>query len=271
MKVVLFCGGLGMRIRPLAAGGSQHEDATPKPMVCVGGRHPLLWHVMKYYAHFGHTEFILCLGYGAEIIKRYFLQYNEYLSNDFTMTDGGRSLTLLRSDIDNWKIHFVDTGLNSNVGTRLWKVRHLLQDEPMFLANYSDGLSDLPHDAYQRQFEASGKTAGFVAVRPSASGHVTRLDEDGNVRAIETCTEAGLWINGGYFILRREIFDHMHEGEELVREPFQRLIEKQQLYGHRYEGFWQCCDTFKEKMDLDTRYESGDRPWEVWSRTAEGT
>jgi glucose-1-phosphate cytidylyltransferase len=265
MKVVLFCGGMGMRIRPLTPNGGGGEDATPKPMVHVGGRHPLMWHVMKYYAHFGHTEFILCLGYGADVIKRYFLEYNEYMSNDFVLS-GGNHLELKRRDIDTWKIHFVDTGLNSNVGTRLWKVRHLLEGDPMFLANYADGLSDLPHAEYQQAFEASGKAAGFVAVRPSASGHVAKLDPDGNVRAIETYTEADLWINGGYFILKPEVFDHMNEGEELVREPFQRLIEKRQLYAHRYEGFWQACDTFKEKQDLDQRFTAGDTPWQVWEK-----
>ena len=260
MKVVLFCGGMGMRIRSMNSG----DDATPKPMVAVGGKQPLLWHVMKYYAHYGHKEFILCLGYGADVIKRYFLEYNEYMSNDFVMTDGGRTLELKQSDIDTWRIHFVDTGLNALVGQRLMRVKHLLQDEPMFLANYSDGLSDLPHADYQRAFEASGKTAGFVCVRPSSSGHLAKVDADGSVNAIQTHSEADLWINGGYFILKREIFDYMNDGEELVREPFNRLIEANQLYGHRYQGFWQCCDTFKEKQDLDQRYTAGDRPWQVW-------
>ncbi|MBI1319639.1 MAG: glucose-1-phosphate cytidylyltransferase [Candidatus Hydrogenedens sp.] len=269
MKVVLFCGGMGMRIRPLGPGGGS-EDSTPKPMVTVGGRHPLLWHVMKYYAHYGHTDFVLCLGYGADTIKKYFLEYNEYMSNDFVMTDGGHGLELKNRDIADWRIHFVDTGLNSNVGTRLWRVRHLLQDEPMFLANYADGLSDLPHPEYQRSFEESGKLAACVCVRPPASGHVARVDADGNVNRVETYEEADLWINGGYFILKREIFDYMKEGEELVREPFQRLIDKRLLYGHTYRGFWQCCDTFKEKQDLDQRFAAGDRPWQVWESADPG-
>lgn len=262
MKVVLFCGGMGMRIRPLAPSG-HGADTTPKPMVTVGS-HPLLWNVMRYYAHYGHDEFILCLGHGAETIKRYFLEYNEYIGNDFVMTDGGRSLQLMRSDIESWRIHFVDTGLNTNVGERLWRVRHMLQDEPSFMANYSDGLTNLPLPQYLGTFEQSGKTAACVCVRPPASGHVVQFREDGGIQGIATHTEADLWINGGYFVFRREFFDYMNDGEEIVREPFERLIEKDLLLGYRYEGFWQSCDTFKEKEDLDRRYAAGDRPWQVW-------
>ena len=267
MKVVLFCGGLGMRIRPLTNSERSHADPVPKPMVTIG-RQPLLWNVMKYYAHFGHDDFILCLGYGAEAIKRFFLDYNEYLGNDFVMTAGGRNLELLHRDIESWKIQFLDTGLNTNVGERLRRVRHLLQDEPMFLANYSDGLTDLHLPTYQKAFEESGKTAACVCVRPPASGHVISFRDDGGIRAVQTYTDADLWINGGYFIMRPEIFDVMNEGEELVQEPFRRLIEKDRLMGYRYEGFWQSCDTFKEKEDLDQRYISGDRPWQVWVDSA---
>src|SRR5512136_780682 len=135
MKVVLFCGGLGTRLRGLS-------DDIPKPMVRIGYR-PILWHVMKYYAYYGHKEFILCLGYKADRIKDYFLNYNEYVSNDFTMTNGGKDIQLVKSDIQDWRITFVDTGLKSNIGQRLWAVRKYLEGEEMFLANYSDGLTDL--------------------------------------------------------------------------------------------------------------------------------
>ena len=136
MKVVLFCGGLGMRLR-------EYSEIIPKPMVNIGYR-PILWHVMKYYAHFGHKEFILCLGYKADIIKNYFLNYNEYLSNDFVLTKGGKDLQLIHSDIDDWKITFVDTGLTSNIGQRLKAVQQYVAGDEMFLANYTDGLSDCP-------------------------------------------------------------------------------------------------------------------------------
>src|SRR5512134_2167309 len=136
MKVVLFCGGLGTRLK-------EYSDTIPKPMVEIGYR-PLLWHLMRYYAHFGHKEFILCLGYKGDTIKKYFLEYDETVSNDFVMTEGGRKVDLLASDIQDWKITFVDTGMSSNIGMRLKAVEPYVAGDEMFLANYSDGLSDLP-------------------------------------------------------------------------------------------------------------------------------
>src|SRR5215210_4763777 len=136
MKVVLFCGGLGLRLR-------DYSDSIPKPMVNIGYR-PILWHVMKYYAHFGHKDFILCLGYKADAIKNYFLTYDECISNNFVLSNGGKNLRLLHSDIQDWNITFVDTGLTANIGQRLKAVEPYLEQETMFLANYSDGLTDLP-------------------------------------------------------------------------------------------------------------------------------
>ena len=142
MKVVLFCGGLGMRIRDA-------EENVPKPMVTIGSR-PILWHVMKYYAHYGHKDFILCLGQRGHIIKDYFLNYSEWLSNDFVLSDGGKSVQLMSSDLDGWRIRFVDTGMTANIGQRLKAVEPLLADEPEFFANYSDGLTDLALPAATR-------------------------------------------------------------------------------------------------------------------------
>lgn len=264
MKVVLFCGGQGMRMRPLGGAGSGgYGEDLPKPMVHVGGQRPLIWHVMKYYAHYGHKDFILCLGYRAETIKNYFLNYNEYLTNDFVLT-GGNKAELVHSDIHDWRISFVDTGLSACVGERLYAVREHLQGEDMFLANYSDGLSDLPLNPYMDKFKASGAVAGFAAVRPPQSSHVVRLEDDGHVRSIDPIRTSEIWINGGYFILRKEIFDYMKKGEELVHEPFHRLLAEKKLFGYRYEGFWTCVDTFKEKQDLDDMLAKGNTPWQVW-------
>src|SRR5512138_864886 len=165
MKVVLFCGGLGMRLR-------EYSESVPKPMVPVGYR-PILWHVMRYYAHYGHKDFILCLGYKADAIKQYFIKYDETLSNDFVMTEGGRKVDLLRSDIQDWKITFVDTGLASNIGQRLKAVEPYVAMDEMFLANYSDGLSDLPLpdviDYLERRPEM---VACFAGVVPTSSFHL---------------------------------------------------------------------------------------------------
>lgn len=268
MKVVLFCGGLGMRIRPLSPHGqggaaSAHED-LPKPMVHIGTQRPLIWHVMKYYAHFGHKDFILCLGYRSEVIKDYFLHYDECVTNDFVLSDGGAKVELVQNDIQDWRIRFVDTGLFSNVGERLAAVRAYLEDDEEFIVNYSDGLTDLPHDEYHQKFRESGKTAAFVCVRPPHTSHVVYADDDGRVTSIAPFHSANVRINGGYFIFRRELFDYMRPGEELVQEPFQRLIKQDKLFAYKYDGFWTCIDTFKEKQELDERYARGDTPWQVW-------
>ncbi|MBI2432381.1 MAG: glucose-1-phosphate cytidylyltransferase [Candidatus Hydrogenedentes bacterium] len=272
MKVVLFCGGLGMRMRPLIPDphsvSSYISEDLPKPMVHVGGQRPLLWNVMKYYAHYGHKDFILCLGFRGDVIKNYFLNYNEYLSNDFIMEDGGAKLNLLHGDIQDWRMTFADTGLTANVGQRLCAVKSYLKNETMFLANYSDGLTDVPLDEYLEKFKKTGKVAAFVCVRPPHTSHVVRASEEGNVTAIEHIREAGVWINGGYFIFRKEIFDYIHEGEELVEQPFRRLIEANQLFAFKYDGFWACIDTFKEKQALDEMIARGLTPWKVWGSDA---
>jgi glucose-1-phosphate cytidylyltransferase len=261
MKVVLFCGGLGTRIRDFS-------DAVPKPMIPVGYR-PILWNVMKYYAHFGHKEFILCLGYKADTIKNYFLHYDECVSNDFVMSEGGKKLELANSDIHDWKITFVDTGLNSNIGQRLKAVEQFLGEDEMFLANYTDGLSDFPLPLLVDEFVRTDKLAAFLAVKPNHSFHVVAMDEAGQVQGLRDLTRSDIWINAGYFVLRREIFKYMHAGEDLVVEPFQRLADMGGLMAHKYRGFWACMDTFKEKQNLDDMVARGEKPWEVWRKQAE--
>jgi glucose-1-phosphate cytidylyltransferase len=263
MKVVLFCGGLGMRLR-------EYSESVPKPMVPVGYR-PILWHVMRYYAHFGHKDFILCLGYRADSIKEYFLKYDETLSNDFVMSEGGRRIDLLASDIQDWKITFVDTGLHSNIGTRLKAVQPFLQGEEMFLANYSDGVSDLPLPAMIDYFRGrEGAVACFAGVRPTQSFHLVSVEEGGRVNGIRHVKDIGMRINGGFFVFRSEIFDWIQEGEELVEAPFQRLAGAGKLLAYPYDGFWACMDTFKDKQLLEDIYTRGQVSWEVWKPASAG-
>jgi len=257
MKVVLFCGGLGTRLR-------EHSDTTPKPLVPIGNR-PILWHLMKYYAHYGHKDFILCLGFRGEMLRDYFLNYDPYLTEDFSIEPGGSRLPR-ESDISDWRITFVDTGLHSNIGQRLMKVREYLKDEDVFLANYSDQLSDLPLPAHIDFFQKSGAIASFAAVRPSHSFHTVSIVDGGVVDQIQPVKNADFWINGGYMILRKEIFDHIKNGEELVEDPFARLIAKKKLHAYRYDGYWAAMDTFKEKIMFDRMYSSGDRPWQIWNK-----
>lgn len=259
MKVVLFCGGLGMRMR-------EFSEAIPKPMVHLGYR-PMIWYVMKYYAHYGHKDFILCLGYKADVIKNYFLNYNEYLSNDFTLSNGGKEIKLENSDIDDWKITFVDTGVKSNIGERLKMVEKYLEGEEVFMANYSDGLTDMHLPDYLNNFLEDNKIGSFLWVRPNLSFHVvSTADESGLVNSIQPFAQTDLRINGGYFVLRKEIFQYMKSGEELVIEPFRRLIEQQKLIAYKYDGFWMGIDTFKDKQVLDKMYADSNVPWEVWNK-----
>jgi len=256
MKVVLFCGGLGTRMK-------EYSETIPKPMVDIGFR-PIMWHLMRYYAHYGHKEFILCLGYRGDVIRNYFLNYNEALSNDFVMSDGGKSIQLYTNDIQDWSITFVDTGLNANLGQRLMAVRSFLGDDEEFLANYTDGVTDLDLNDYITKFRQRDKIASFLAVQPSQSFHVVRVAGNGDVREFEPIENADLWINGGFFIFKQEIFDYIEDGEELVLEPFDRLMAVNKLMAHKQHGFWGCIDTFKDKKAFDYRYASGDAPWMVW-------
>jgi glucose-1-phosphate cytidylyltransferase len=256
MKVVIFCGGQGLRMR-------EASEVAPKPMIPIGSR-PVLWHVMKYYAHFGFTDFVLCLGYKAEAIKHFFLTYSEAMANDFVLSNGGANVRLLKTDIHNWSITFVDTGLNASIGQRLRVVRHLLQDDELFLANYGDTLTDADLPAMIDRAKAADVPASFLAVRPNYSFHVVSVNDDGRVRDMSDVTRSDIWINGGYFVLRREFLDELGPGEDIVEEPFQRLLARRELLAQRHEGFWAPMDTLKDKQWLESLHESGSAPWQVW-------
>jgi glucose-1-phosphate cytidylyltransferase len=257
MKVVLFCGGLGTRLK-------DYSETIPKPMVPIGQR-PIIWHIMKYYAHYGHKDFILALGYKGDYIKNYFLNYREEISNDFTISDGGKKVELISTDTHDWTITLVDTGIDSNVGTRLMKLKHLLKDEDVFLANYSDGLTDMHLPDMIREFENDkNAVASFMTSKPQSSLHEVQVGKNGLVNDIQPFTYSNSWINAGYFILKPEIFDYMETGEELVLKPFQRLIKENKLRTYSYKGFWKAMDTFKDKMILDGINKNEISPWKVW-------
>jgi glucose-1-phosphate cytidylyltransferase len=258
MKVVLFCGGLGTRLR-------EHSAQIPKPLVNIGYR-PIVWHIMRYYAHFGHNDFVLCLGYRGDLIREYFTDYREWLTNDFTLSEGGRKIELHSNDLDDWRITFVDTGLHANIGQRLLRVRRYVENEEMFLANYADALTDLPLERQLADFVQRGATVSFAAVAPAQSFHGVLSDRDGIVTGFGSMRNAGFWINGGYFCMTPRIFDEMKEGEELVEEPFQRLVAKRTLLAYRHDGFWQQMDTLKDKITYDRMESRGDCPWKLWTR-----
>jgi glucose-1-phosphate cytidylyltransferase len=259
MKVVLFCGGLGTRL-------GEYSATIPKPLVPIGYR-PIIWTLMKYYAHFGHEAFILCLGYRGDLIKEFFLNFNECMSNDFTLSQGGAKIDLDGRDIENWMIRFVDTGLKSNIGQRLMAVRKYLENDSVFLANYTDGLVDLKLNEYVDWFLGTDAVAAFVSVRPAHSLSGVEIAESSVVTSIEYLSDT-IWINGGYFIFRPEIFDYIRDGEEIVEEPFHRLIGERRLLTFKHPGFFAALDTLKDKKLIDDLYESGNPPWEVWNRAS---
>jgi glucose-1-phosphate cytidylyltransferase len=256
MKVVLFCGGMGMRLR-------DYSDQIPKPLVPIGPR-PIIWHLMKYYAHYGHKDFILCLGYRGNAIKDYFLKYDESASNDFILSEGGKKIEVLQHDISDWKITFVDTGLHSSVGMRLRAVRKFVEDEEIFLANYSDGLSDLNLERYVADFKARGNVANFLSVAAPHTFHIVHADGENHVTKLEAVGHSVVRVNGGFFALRQQIFDVLHEKEELVIEPFERLIAKKQLTATPHDGFWRNMDTFKDRQDLEELWGQAKAPWKIW-------
>jgi glucose-1-phosphate cytidylyltransferase len=256
MKTVLFCGGLGMRLRDQA-------ENVPKPLVPIGYR-PILWHLMNYYAHFGHKDFLLCLGYRADLIKHFFLNYEEAVSNDLIVTHGGKQRKLLSSDIDDWQIALIETGLTTSIGQRLRAVRKHLAGEEMFLANYADGLSDLPLPEQIEAFRRTDAVACFVSVAPNLSYHFVETDGNGRVVGMRDIAHSGIRVNGGYFIFRQAIFDYIREGEDLVEEPFQRLIAAGKLLAFPYDGFWMPMDTAKDRARYDEIWNSGRLPWRVW-------
>lgn len=253
MKVVLFCGGLGTRIR-------EYAENIPKPMIPIGER-PLLLHLMKYYAQFGHTDFVLCLGYKGSVIREFFLNFRPHTFGDCIVSNSGNKIEMLDKTPLDWRISLLDTGLQRKVGERLWAVRDQVINEEMFLANYSDSLTDLDLSRMIEAFKASDKVGCFLAVRPQLSFHFAEFDSAGEVQAIRNVQHLDAWINGGFFIFRPEIFDYMRDGEELVEEPFARLIADKKLMTYRHEGFWRPMDTLKDKQALEDLVETGTMPW----------
>ena len=258
MKVVIFCGGEGLRLR-------EYSPNTPKPMVPIGQR-PILWHLMKYYSHYGHRDFVLCLGHQPDVIESYFLHHSEEPSSAVAASAAVRHLVYVEG-ADRWSITFADTGVDASVGMRLYAVRPLLRGEDVFLANYADGLTDAVLPRMIDHLVSRDAVASFLSVRPSQTFHVVSAGDDASVRTIAPAAAADLWINGGFFVFRQSIFDYLHENDDLVDRPFRRLIDRGLLTTYRHSGFWACMDTFKERMTLEDRLARGDAPWEVWTES----
>ena len=257
MKVVIFCGGFGVRM-------GEETQRIPKPMVRIGNR-PILWHIMRYYADWGHKEFILCLGYKGDSVKEYFLTHNEALTNDFVLEGHGADarVELLTNETADWRITFVDTGLSRTIGGRLKAVERFIGDDEEFLATYGDGLTDASLPELIDAFRERDRMAMFLSVKPQFNAHLIAAEPDGTVTRFEDLTVSDVRINGGFFVFKREILDWIEPGDELVDETFARLIPKGEVIAYRHDGFWRPMDTIKDRQSLEALHESGDPPWLV--------
>jgi glucose-1-phosphate cytidylyltransferase len=230
-------------------------------MIPVGNQ-PIIWHIMQYYSQYGHSDFVLCLGYKANVVKDFFLNYRAQSFADCVVSGFSGNVKLLNEQPgEDWRISLIDTGVWRNIGERLWAVKDHVQNEEMFLANYSDGLTDVNLSEMIDKFKKSGRVACFLAIRPPLTYHLADIDVDGRIREFRTSDRSEIWINGGYFLFRREIFNYIREGEELVLEPFQRLIAEDQLEAYKHEGFWRAMDTLKDRQILEDMVEQGKLPW----------
>ena len=255
--VVILCGGRGMRL-------NEQTESIPKPMVQVGGM-PILWHIMKLYAHFGFKDFILCLGYKGEKIREFFMEYRSWRRGDFTLRGGmeGRKVDYHLGDLEDWTITFADTGLTTNTGGRLKRIERYVGGST-FMATYGDGLSDLDLRALLAEHEACGRLGTMTCVTPRTHFGLVDIDERGLIQRYEEKPLLATFVNGGFFVFSRKLFSYLGDNDMLERAPFDRLLAESQFHGHRHEGFWMCMDTYKDNQVLNDLWERGEAPWKVW-------
>jgi glucose-1-phosphate cytidylyltransferase len=260
VRVVVFAGGAPLQL-------SVDGQPTPKPMVSLG-THPVLWHVMRIHASFGWDDFVLCLGRGADVIKSYFLEYEEALSNDFVLSGASREVRLLRSDMDRWRITFADTGRQAPVLQRLRAVRGLVEDEDLFCASYGDVLTDAPLDAYLADFRDRTELAGVLAVRPRGGAGLLDIGAQGMVEGVHSLQNEGRWMAGGYFFFRRGIFDELTD-DSMLEGLLPRLAGRGELRAYAHDGFWSGMDSLRDVQLLNALVEAGEAPWQGGSMRPE--
>ncbi len=254
MKVVILCGGKGTRFR-------EYPEEIPKPLAPVGGK-PILWHLMKLYSHYGYKDFVLCLGYKGDMIKKYFLE-EEWRASDFTMNLKNRQKqTLAAGDEEDWNITFADTGAETNTGGRLKRIEKYIPEGEDFFAAYGDGLADVNIKELLEFHKKKGKIATITTLRPYSQFGIVEID-DSIVTSFKEKPKLDYWINGGFFVFRKEIFSHIGDNDVLEKKTFETLAAKKEIAAYKFEGFWQCMDTFKDYQSFNELWEKG-APWKVW-------
>jgi glucose-1-phosphate cytidylyltransferase len=255
IPVVILCGGIGTRLR-------EETEFKPKPMVEIGGR-PVLWHIMKIYAHYGFRRFILCLGYKGSVIKNYFITY-EAMSNDLTVHLGQQNKLTYQSDHteQNFEVTLADTGLRTMTGGRVKRIERFI-DTDTFMVTYGDGLADLNIAELVNFHRSHGKLATLTASRPPSRYGILDMADDGQILRFREKVQAD-WINGGFFVFNRRVFDYLDQECMLEQEPLERLSADGQLMAFRHEGFWIGMDTYREYEMLNQIWDSGNVPWKVW-------
>jgi glucose-1-phosphate cytidylyltransferase len=256
MKVALLAGGLGTRL-------AEETDRVPKPMVEIGGK-PMLWHIMRLYAHYGHNDFMVACGYKGEVIKEYFNNFvvhnNDYIVN---LQDGSREL--LNKGSINWRVGVIDTGLETMTGGRLLRLRHWL-DDGCFMLTYGDGLGDIDINALVEFHKAHGRIATVTAVRPPSRFGALQIENNAVRQFSEKPQTREGWINGGFFVFEPEIFSYLEDDKTILeRDPMEQLAADGQIYAFQHEGFWQPMDTLREKRLLESLWQDNTAPWKVWT------
>ena len=258
MKVVILCGGKGTRLK-------EQTESIPKPLIEIGGR-PILWHIMKLYAAHGFEDFVLCLGYKGQAIKEYFMDYLSWRHHDFSLDLSGKepNIRLLNHDREQWKITFADTGEETNTGGRVKRIAPLVGNDDSFMVTYGDGVADIDIKKLSDYHHAHGKIGTITVVNPTLQFGLLEVGNDNRVNRFREKPLLDQWINGGFFVFRREFFDYLNESDILERAPLERLSKDGQLMAFRHETYWDCMDTYKDTALLNELWATGKAPWKVW-------
>lgn len=258
MKVVILCGGKGTRLK-------EQTESIPKPLIEIGGR-PILWHIMKIYAAHGFNDFILCLGYKGQAIKEYFMDYLSWRHHDFSLDLSGKEpqAQLLNHDQEAWKITFADTGEETNTGGRIKRIAPLIGGEDSFVATYGDGVADIDITKLAEFHRTHGRIGTITVVNSPSPFGLLDVEGDGRVSRFREKPLLDQWINGGFFVFRREFLDYLCEDDVLEQAPLERLAKDGQLMAFRHEAYWECMDTYKDTVQLNELWASEKAPWKIW-------